>query len=83
MEQDLKKSGEGDVSQQTECMGCLDLQRVTSLYREALNVFMTKRNSPLTAAMFNDLFTRFPFMCKPLLGIITKSVKDGARQHQQ
>ncbi|KAM9320060.1 myb-binding protein 1A [Gastrophryne carolinensis] len=64
-------------------MGCLDQQRVTKLYQESLQGFMTKRNSPLTAAMFLDLFNRFPFTCKPLLSIIMTSIKDGARQHQQ
>ncbi|KAM4699649.1 myb-binding protein 1A [Discoglossus pictus] len=82
-DQDAKKSNNSNQSQQDVCMGCLDLQRVTPLYQDALKEFMTKRKSPLTAAMFVDLFNRFPFMCKPLLDIITKSVKDGARQHQQ
>nr|DBA33364.1 TPA: hypothetical protein GDO54_001059 [Pyxicephalus adspersus] len=65
------------------CMGCVDLQRVTEIYQESLKGFMTKRNSPLTAAMFLDLFSRFPFICRPLLGIIIKSIRGGARQHQQ
>ncbi|XP_063809786.1 myb-binding protein 1A [Pseudophryne corroboree] len=78
-----KKSGSVDTSSQANCLGCLDLHRVTLLYQEALREFMTKRNSPFTAAMFLDLFNRFPFICKPLLGIIMKSIKDGARQHQQ
>ncbi|XP_075446096.1 myb-binding protein 1A [Ascaphus truei] len=81
--QDVMKSNKGNASQQAACMGCLDLQRVTLLYQEALTGFMSKRKSSLTGAMFIDLFNRFPFMCKPLLDIIMKSVKDGARQHQQ
>ncbi|XP_072261469.1 myb-binding protein 1A [Pyxicephalus adspersus] len=68
---------------QVVCMGCVDLQRVTEIYQESLKGFMTKRNSPLTAAMFLDLFSRFPFICRPLLGIIIKSIRGGARQHQQ
>lgn len=78
-----KKDKKTKSSAQASCLGCLDLQRVTSFYQEVLQGFMTKRNSPLTSAMFLDLFNRFPFICKPLLGIIMKSVKDGARQHQQ
>ncbi|XP_073521286.1 myb-binding protein 1A [Phyllobates terribilis] len=78
-----KKGKKTEPSPQAVCLGYLDLERVTSLYKEALQGFMTKRNSPLTSAMFVDLFSRFPFICKPLLGIIMKSVKDGARQHQQ
>ncbi|XP_073430787.1 myb-binding protein 1A [Dendrobates tinctorius] len=78
-----KKGKKTEPCAQAVCLGYLDLERVTSLYKEALQGFMTKRNSPLTSAMFVDLFSRFPFICKPLLGIIMKSVKDGARQHQQ
>ncbi|NWR84785.1 MBB1A protein, partial [Furnarius figulus] len=40
--------------------GCLDVKRVTVTYREALNEFFSKRNSPLTCSMFHDLFRRFP-----------------------
>ncbi|XP_075051081.1 myb-binding protein 1A isoform X2 [Mixophyes fleayi] len=82
-EADDKRSSSEDSSSQANLLGCLDLQRVTILYQDSLRGFMTRRNSPLTAAMFLDLFNRFPFICKPLVGIIMKSVKDGARQHQQ
>uniref|UniRef100_F7BE85 MYB binding protein 1a n=1 Tax=Ornithorhynchus anatinus TaxID=9258 RepID=F7BE85_ORNAN len=41
-------------------MGCLDLPKVTELYRMALNLFLTKRHSPLTMPMFADLFGRHP-----------------------
>ncbi|XP_069613559.1 myb-binding protein 1A [Ranitomeya imitator] len=82
-EVEKKKGKKTEPCAQAVCLGYLDLERVTSLYKEALQGFMTKRNSPLTSAMFVDLFSRFPFICKPLLGIIMKSVKDGARQHQQ
>ncbi|XP_066433136.1 myb-binding protein 1A [Eleutherodactylus coqui] len=78
-----RKGSETKSSAQADCLGFLNLQRVTLLYGEALQGFMTKRNSPLTSAMFLDLFSRFSFICKPLLPIIMKSVKDGARQHQQ
>ncbi|XP_033924916.1 myb-binding protein 1A [Melopsittacus undulatus] len=63
--------------------GCLDMERVTAVYRQALTQFLTKRNSALTSSMFHDLFTRFPIMCKPLVDTLVKSITAGARQHQQ
>uniref|UniRef100_A0A8C2Y9F4 MYB binding protein 1a n=1 Tax=Coturnix japonica TaxID=93934 RepID=A0A8C2Y9F4_COTJA len=41
--------------------GCLDVERVTSIYQQALTQFLSKRNSALTSSMFLDLFTRFPW----------------------
>ncbi|XP_030328128.1 myb-binding protein 1A [Strigops habroptila] len=63
--------------------GCLDMERVTAVYQQALTQFLTKRNSALTSSMFHDLFTRFPIMCKPLVDTLVKSITAGARQHQQ
>ncbi|XP_009317587.1 PREDICTED: myb-binding protein 1A [Pygoscelis adeliae] len=63
--------------------GCLDMERVTVIYQQALTQFLTKRNSALTSSMFHDLFRRFPIMCKPLVDILVKSITAGARQHQQ
>nr|XP_009935501.1 PREDICTED: myb-binding protein 1A [Opisthocomus hoazin] len=63
--------------------GCLDMERVTVIYQQALTQFLTKRNSALTSSMFCDLFRRFPIMCKPLVDILVKSITAGARQHQQ
>nr|XP_047923861.1 myb-binding protein 1A isoform X1 [Anser cygnoides]XP_047923862.1 myb-binding protein 1A isoform X2 [Anser cygnoides] len=63
--------------------GCLDVERVTAIYQQALTQFLTKRNSALTSSMFLDLFTRFPIMCKPLVDTLVKSITAGARQHQQ
>ncbi|XP_061211463.1 myb-binding protein 1A [Neopsephotus bourkii] len=63
--------------------GCLDMERVTAVYQEALTQFLTKRNSALTSSMFHDLFTRFPIMCKPLVDTLVKFITAGARQHQQ
>ncbi|NXP43989.1 MBB1A protein, partial [Heliornis fulica] len=40
--------------------GCLDMERVTAVYQQALTHFLTKRNSALTSSMFHDLFRRFP-----------------------
>ncbi|OCT95119.1 myb-binding protein 1A-like protein [Xenopus laevis] len=83
-EEGTKKQRKSNASpQQVPCLGCLDLQRATTVYQESLNSFLIKRKSPLTVSMFIDLFNRFPFMCRPLLDIIVKSVKDGARPHQQ
>lgn len=41
-------------------MGKVDVERVTTCFRDALTSFMTRRKSPLTGAMFIDLFSRFP-----------------------
>ncbi|PKU34797.1 hypothetical protein llap_14898 [Limosa lapponica baueri] len=41
--------------------GCLDMERVTALYREALTQLLTKRKTALTSSMFHDFFSRFPF----------------------
>ncbi|XP_074969240.1 myb-binding protein 1A [Phalacrocorax aristotelis] len=68
---------------QASSTGCLDMERVTVIYQQALTQFLTKRNSALTSSMFHDLFTRFPIMCKPLVDILVKSITAGARQHQQ
>ncbi|NWI24858.1 MBB1A protein, partial [Sula dactylatra] len=45
---------------QVSSTGCLDMERVTVIYQQALTQFLTKRNSALTSSMFHDLFTRFP-----------------------
>ncbi|XP_053941170.1 myb-binding protein 1A [Cuculus canorus] len=63
--------------------GCLDVERVAVLYREALTQLFTKRKSALTSSMFFDLFKRFPIMCKLLVDTLVKSITAGARQHQQ
>nr|XP_056721083.1 myb-binding protein 1A [Euleptes europaea] len=68
---------------QASVVGSLDLERVTTVYRDALNLFLTKRNSPLTGSMFLDLFERHPIMCKQLIDTVAKSITAGARQHQQ
>ncbi|XP_053310915.1 myb-binding protein 1A [Spea bombifrons] len=79
------KNSPTDQSEQEKTTkdGCLDVPRVTLLYKEALKSFMTKRKSPLTGSMFAEFFERFPFMCDSLLDIILKSVTEAARQHQQ
>lgn len=45
---------------QLEFMGGVDVARVSSVFREALSAFMSRRKSPLTTQMFIDLFNRFP-----------------------
>ncbi|NXX86138.1 MBB1A protein, partial [Urocolius indicus] len=40
--------------------GCLDVGRVSAVYRQALTRFLTKRKCALTSSMFWDLFRRFP-----------------------
>ncbi|XP_068010581.1 myb-binding protein 1A [Melanerpes formicivorus] len=63
--------------------GCLNMERVTEIYQQALTQFFTKRKSALTGAMFHDLFRRFPIMCKPLVDTLVKSITAATRQHQQ
>ncbi|XP_066491533.1 myb-binding protein 1A [Tiliqua scincoides] len=80
------KSGERSNTVQAgqpPALGILDLKRVTAAYKEALSLFLTKRKSPLTGAMFLDLFERHPFMCRQLIDTLVKSITEGARQHQQ
>uniref|UniRef100_A0A9J8ACY3 MYB binding protein (P160) 1a n=2 Tax=Cyprinus carpio TaxID=7962 RepID=A0A9J8ACY3_CYPCA len=52
----------GVVSEQDSLrlMGKMDVERVTTCFKNALTSFLTKRKSPLTGAMFIDLFSRFP-----------------------
>ncbi|GAA6232071.1 myb-binding protein 1A [Lates japonicus] len=64
-------------------MGNVDLDRVSTIFREALSSFMSRRKSPLTAQMFTDLFTRFPVLCVNLLDTAVQHIKSGVREHQQ
>ncbi|KAG3270132.1 MYB binding protein 1a [Ictidomys tridecemlineatus] len=69
--------------QEPQAASCLDLNLVTSIYSGALSSFLTKRNSPLTAAMFLNLFSRFPVICKNLLPILIQHVAGPARPRHQ
>ncbi|PWA14606.1 hypothetical protein CCH79_00017613 [Gambusia affinis] len=64
-------------------MGNVDVDRVSSLFREALISFMSRRKSPLTSQMFTDLFTRFPVFCVNLLDTAVQHITSGLREHQQ
>uniref|UniRef100_A0A672Q298 Myb-binding protein 1A-like protein n=1 Tax=Sinocyclocheilus grahami TaxID=75366 RepID=A0A672Q298_SINGR len=64
-------------------MGKVDVERVTTCFRNALTSFMTKRKSPLTGAMFIDLFSRFPVLCVNLLDTVVENITAGVREHQQ
>ncbi|XP_008284151.1 myb-binding protein 1A-like protein [Stegastes partitus] len=66
-----------------EFMGNVDVDRVSTVFREALSSFMSRRNSPLTAQMFTDLFTRFPVLCVKLLDTAVQNITSGIREHQQ
>ncbi|XP_028851730.1 myb-binding protein 1A-like protein isoform X2 [Denticeps clupeoides] len=78
-------SEEGKTAEIVEVggMGNVDVERVTARYTDALVSFMTRRNSPLTGAMFMDLFSRFPTLCKNLLDTAVEYITGGAREHQQ
>ncbi|XP_078003828.1 myb-binding protein 1A isoform X2 [Phascolarctos cinereus] len=78
-----KKQRKASTPPQAEGSSCLDLARVTQLYTEALTGFLSKRNSPLTAAMFVDLFTRHPMICQQLVPVILPFVTTGARHYHQ
>ncbi|XP_036380049.1 myb-binding protein 1A-like protein isoform X2 [Megalops cyprinoides] len=69
--------------EQVGAMGSVDVERVTSLFKEALRSFMTRRKSALSGAMFIDLFTRFPALCVRLLDTAVEYITDGVREHQQ
>ncbi|NXW62873.1 MBB1A protein, partial [Eurystomus gularis] len=55
-----KKSNSIPQASQVLSTGCLNVERVTAIYRQALTQFLAKRKSALTASMFDDLFRRFP-----------------------
>ncbi|XP_036611742.1 myb-binding protein 1A [Trichosurus vulpecula] len=78
-----KKQRKISAPPQVEGSSCLDLARVTRLYTEALTSFLSKRNSPLTAAMFVDLFSRHPMICRQLLPVILPFITTGARPYHQ
>lgn len=48
------------VCVQLRFMGAVDVARVSSVFKEALSSFMSRRKSALTTQMFTDLFNRFP-----------------------
>lgn len=48
------------VCAQLRFMGAVDVARVSSVFKEALSSFMSRRKSALTTQMFTDLFNRFP-----------------------
>uniref|UniRef100_A0A7N6BLC3 MYB binding protein (P160) 1a n=1 Tax=Anabas testudineus TaxID=64144 RepID=A0A7N6BLC3_ANATE len=64
-------------------MGNVDVDRVSSIFREALTSLMSRRKSPLTAQMFIDLFTRFPVLCVSLVDTAVQHIISGVREHQQ
>ncbi|XP_072475071.1 myb-binding protein 1A [Notamacropus eugenii] len=78
-----KKQRKVSVLPQAEGSSCLDLARVTHLYTEALTSFLSKRNSPFTAAMFVDLFTRHPMICQQLVPVILPFITTGVRPYHQ
>uniref|UniRef100_A0A672MH01 Myb-binding protein 1A-like protein n=1 Tax=Sinocyclocheilus grahami TaxID=75366 RepID=A0A672MH01_SINGR len=75
----------GVVSEQDSLrlMGKVDVERVTTCFKNALTSFLTKRKSPLTGAMFIDLFSRFPVLCVNMLDTAVENITAGVREHQQ
>uniref|UniRef100_A0A8C5ERP3 Myb-binding protein 1A-like protein n=1 Tax=Gouania willdenowi TaxID=441366 RepID=A0A8C5ERP3_GOUWI len=68
---------------QYKFMGCVDVDRVSAVFRDALSSFLSRRKSPLSAQMFTDLFTRFPVLCVNLLDTAVQNITSGIREHQQ
>ncbi|KAF5888859.1 myb-binding protein 1A [Clarias magur] len=64
-------------------MGKVEVDRVTSCFRDALSSFMTRRKSALTGDMFTELFNRFPVVCVNLVDTAVENITGGVREHQQ
>nr|XP_046266277.1 myb-binding protein 1A-like protein [Scatophagus argus] len=78
-EQNASRAAASDLS----FMGCVDVDRVSTIFRDALSSFMSRRKSPLTTQMFTDLFSRFPVLCVNLLDAAVQHITSGVRVHQQ
>ncbi|KAK7172611.1 hypothetical protein R3I93_002657 [Phoxinus phoxinus] len=77
------KQGSTNAPSEAKFMGKVDVERVTTCFRNALTSFMMRRKSPFTGAMFSDLFIRFPVLCVNLLDIAVENITGGLREHQQ
>ncbi|XP_028323293.1 myb-binding protein 1A-like protein [Gouania willdenowi] len=75
--------GEQSAADNYKFMGCVDVDRVSAVFRDALSSFLSRRKSPLSAQMFTDLFTRFPVLCVNLLDTAVQNITSGIREHQQ
>lgn len=83
---DIKKEKGSDVAaaaSELRFMGAVDVARVSSVFKEALSSFMSRRKSALTTQMFTDLFNRFPVLCVSLLDAMVESITCAFRVHQQ
>ncbi|KAE8287710.1 Myb-binding protein 1A-like protein [Larimichthys crocea] len=78
-----EQTGDKAAANDLKYVGSMDVDRVSSIFREALSSFMGKRKSPLTAQMFTDLFNRFPILCVNLLDATMQHITSGVRVHQQ
>ncbi|XP_033954572.1 myb-binding protein 1A-like protein [Pseudochaenichthys georgianus] len=76
-------TADGAAGSDLKFMGSLDVDRVSKIFIEALNSFMGRRKSPLSAQMFTDLFTRFPGLCVKMLDAAVQHINSGVRVHQQ
>uniref|UniRef100_A0A1A7WZA4 MYB binding protein (P160) 1a n=1 Tax=Iconisemion striatum TaxID=60296 RepID=A0A1A7WZA4_9TELE len=80
---EAKEAADGAATSDPRFMGNVDVDRVSSLFRDALVSFMSRRKSPLTSQMFTDLFCRFPVLCVNLLDTAVQHITTGVREHQQ
>ncbi|XP_051748916.1 myb-binding protein 1A-like protein [Ctenopharyngodon idella] len=79
----VNEQDSANAPSEAKLMGKVDVERVTTCFRDALTSFMTRRKSPLTGAMFIDLFSRFPVFCVNLLDTAVENITGGRREHQQ
>ncbi|XP_067263325.1 myb-binding protein 1A-like protein [Chanodichthys erythropterus] len=79
----VNEQDSANAPSEAKLMGKVDVERVTTCFRDALTSFMTRRKSPLTGAMFIDLFTKFPVFCVNLLDTAVENITGGRREHQQ
>ncbi|XP_041808104.1 myb-binding protein 1A-like protein [Chelmon rostratus] len=78
-----EQPADGAAPHDLSFMGGVDVDRVSSVFKEALSSFMSRRKSPLSAQMFTDLFNRFPVLCVNLLDAALQHITSGVRVHQQ
>ncbi|XP_070572411.1 myb-binding protein 1A-like protein [Ptychodera flava] len=76
-----KSNPEDDVSKERQ--GMLDIAKVSQLYRNALNDFLSRRESRLHPMLFTDLIYRLPEYGWYLADLLVKYVKDGVQLYRK
>nr|XP_002731208.1 PREDICTED: myb-binding protein 1A-like protein-like [Saccoglossus kowalevskii] len=78
-----KQSKSKDTGDNKEILGILDVRRVIALYRNALNDFLSKRQSRLHPVLFTELIERLPELGWYLADLLVKYVKDGVQLYRK